>query len=195
MDDLIGLLVFIFAVGKLIGRVKKVQQNAPGKRVPPVRYVPPEPAEQTKPTEPVVFAPQPTPEAPAEPDVSQEEFWRQMSEVLQQAAEDEGPVAETGGRPAESGHETIVPESEGESRACEHGALGGSIPYDEHEGRTDEAPKRPKKRSEEQPGENTVAAYRPAMNAQEMRRAVVMAEILKRPQERMAEQARRWSLR
>jgi len=37
--------------------------------------------------------------------------------------------------------------------------------------------------------------YRPAMNAQEMRRAVVMAEILKRPQERMTEQARRWSVR
>lgn len=67
---------------------------------------------------------------------------------------------------------------EGTSRQCEHGAVGGSIKEHAHEG----APKA--KRATDEPEQQAAYRPRPRLDARELRRAVVMAEILKRPCER-----------
>ena len=69
---------------------------------------------------------------------------------------------------------------QGESRECEHGVVGGSIAGDAHEGEEKHAVKRAPDTHpvDEEP------LLRPRMNARELRRAVVMSEILKRPCER-----------
>lgn len=68
---------------------------------------------------------------------------------------------------------------QGESRECEHGVVGGSIPGDIHEGEEKHAVRRaPEARPVKQ------EPLRPRMDARELRRAVVMSEILKRPSER-----------
>ena len=85
--------------------------------------------------------------------------------------------------------------NEGDSRECEHGSVGGSMAYGSHEGGRPVSQIKPGRTIYDRKDEGVAAMYRPAMNAQEMRRAVVMAEILKRPQERMADQARRWNVR
>ena len=89
-----------------------------------------------------------------------------------------------------AGHRAVGNMDEGISRECEHGSLGGSMAYESHEGGS-----RVQRAQTAYDRQNETSLYRPAMTAQEMRKAVVMAEILKRPQERMAEQARRWSAR
>ena len=68
---------------------------------------------------------------------------------------------------------------QGASRECEHGVVGGSIAGDVHEGEEKHAVKRS---PETHPVE--LEPLRPRMNARELRRAVVMSEILKRPCER-----------
>jgi hypothetical protein len=88
-----------------------------------------------------------------------------------------------------SAHAAVGSLAEGTSRECDYGSLGGSMAYSHADG--EGAAKRPAAITEQPMQEE----YRPAMTAEEMRRAVVMAEILKTPQERMAEQARRWNLR
>jgi len=94
---------------------------------------------------------------------------------------------------------------EGNSRECKHGSVGGSMPIKSHSEGTNE----PRIRVQaslsggtkegsihvQAPPAGQMEPVRPVMSAEEMRRAVVMAEILKRPQERMAEQSRRWSVR
>ena len=72
--------------------------------------------------------------------------------------------------------------SEGDSLSCEHGAVGGSMGFNGgHEG-SDQRLKAP----EAQLTHAQWAASVPRMSAEEMRRAVVMAEILKRPGQRRA---------
>ncbi len=89
-----------------------------------------------------------------------------------------------------------IPEQEnGSSRECEHGSVGGSMDITTHEGGTDfehatvkvKAHVRPELRRDD---ENTVINTVRRLNAEDMRRAVVVSEILKRPEERMRE--RRW---
>lgn len=72
--------------------------------------------------------------------------------------------------------EAFVP-GEGESRQCEHGLAVGSIQEDAHEGEA----VAPQPLSSPAP---SMPAPRPRLNARELRRAVVTAEILKRPCER-----------
>ncbi len=89
------------------------------------------------------------------------------------------------------GHRAVGNISEGASRECEHGSLGGSMAYSGHTEGTERVKQTPAK-----PAAPTFEPLqRPGMSAEEMRRAVIMAEILKRPQERMAEQSRRWNAR
>ncbi len=92
------------------------------------------------------------------------------------------------------GHEAVAFMPEGNSRECEHGSIGGSMAYESHQGgRT--APEEEKRLGRFVETQAIDSLYMPTMNAREMRRAVVMAEILKRPAERRLEQARRWSVR
>lgn len=188
MEELFEAIIAIVIIGasliKTMSKANKVKQNAPGKAAAPVR--PAAPAEPTvrpiqtarpSPAQPTVHPTvQPT-EKPAQiPD-----FWQQMSKKF----------GEQAGTPApQTGHEAAGSMAEGDSRECEHGSIGGSMAYEGHQEGREKKEVRPRPAAAP-----AAAAYRPAMNAQEMRRAVVMAEILKRPQERMAEQARRWSVR
>lgn len=99
--------------------------------------------------------------------------------------------------------ETVLPESDhavqhmdnGSSRECEHGSVGGSMDITTHEGGTDfehatvkvTAHVRPEFREHD---EDTVIGTVRRLDAGDMRRAVIVSEILKRPDERMRE--RRW---
>lgn len=118
-------------------------------------------------------------------------FWQQMSEMLSQTA----AQPESAPQPApEDGHGAVSVMPEGDSRACEHGSVGGSIAYESHEGGR-VAPEEIKRLGRFVATEAEDARYEPFMDARQMRQAIVVAEILKRPAERRAEQARRWNLR
>lgn len=189
MESLIVIIGIIAAIVNAVNKGKKVKKNAPGQAARPQQPVQPpfQPVQRTRHgqmnrpdtvpagnAKPTVVPAQPT-AAPGNTD-----FWQQIAGLLD---EEEAPAAD-------KGHEQVTIMPEGDSRECEHGGVGGSMAYDSHqEGKVSSE----KKRREPAPQPETDTLYRPAMNAQEMRRAVVMAEILKRPQERMAEQARRWS--
>jgi len=94
--------------------------------------------------------------------------------------------------------------SEGESRECDHGSVGGSMDITSHAGMGEEYERA---KPEVQPLVRTSASSaRPAaepdampadsitrMTAAQMRQAVIMAEILRRPSERR--RAGRWSVR
>ena len=89
-----------------------------------------------------------------------------------------------------------IPQQEnGSSRECEHGSVGGSMDITTHEGGTDfehakvrvKAHVRPELQQEE---DDTVIGEVRRLDAKDMRRAVIVSEILKRPEERMRE--RRW---
>ena len=184
-EVIIALIVIVGSLIRTASKANKVRQNAPGKAAAPAR-----------PAAPVQQAARPAPArpAPAQPSIqptihpSQEEaplpdFWKQMSKHFNE---------EIASEKKEAGHQAVSGMAEGESRECEHGSVGGSMAYEAHqEGGEMKARPAAAPASAHKP----VSAFAPAMNAQEMRRAVVMAEILKRPQERMAEQARRWNVR
>lgn len=83
--------------------------------------------------------------------------------------------------PAHTQEPVLADLGEGESLSCEHGAVGGSMGFSGgHEGSEERlasaAPLRP--------AGVVNSAYAPRLTAQEMRRAIVAAEILKRPSER-----------
>lgn len=186
MDGIVAIIVIVAALAKIVNQTKKVKQNAPGKAAAPARSAAPA---RTAPARPMVRTPaapsvQPT-LRPAGESMQPGSFWQQVSSALQE--QDTSSVRA-------SGHEAPVRMPEGDSRECDHGSVGGSMAYQGHqEGREDRREKKPAAGAYDKPVFDDL--YRPAMNAQEMRQAVVMAEILKRPQERMAEQARRWTVR
>lgn len=198
MDALLAIIGIIAVIVNAVNKSKKVRQNAPGqaaapKSAAPAASVPRARTEQTvRPAvQPTIH---PTVSVPQSPAADQGSFWQQIGDALQKELGIDTDGADHGRR---------SPMNEGDSRECEHGAIGGSMPYGEHEGNKKPADqksaaaavKRPVRTEYDRKLEANASLYRPAMNAQEMRRAVVMAEILKRPQERMSEQARRWSVR
>ena len=172
-DILFGLIAVIAVIVRTINKAKKVKQNAPGRTMAPSSPVPKAYTERSVPGRTMTADPT---------DVSQPgNFWQQFGRVVQEEEQNRG-------------HEAVGRMAEGDSRECAHGSVGGSMAYKGHtEGGTDKKTGRSAQNAGEKPGADVL--YRPAMNAQEMRRAVVMAEILKRPQERMVEQARRWTAR
>ena len=115
------------------------------------------------------------------------------------------PLVEVPHRPSDDGG--MIDESdrartdllEGESRECDHGSLGGSMDITSHMGGDFEhaqtqvkvrvRPSRPAEPIEE--SRPMLSASK--LNAAQMRQAVVMAEILRRPSERMRD--RRWTFR
>lgn len=178
--EVVVILVIIFSVVNAISkqakqRPKRQPPNAPAKAEPPANM-------QT-------VANQKMEDSSRADD---ETSWQQvsMSELLGQAkAQPESVSAKM-----QDGHGVVKNLSEGDSRACEHGSLGGSIAYDSHEGGR-VAPQEIKRLGRFVATEAVDALYEPSMDVRQMRQAVVMAEILKRPAERQAEQARRWGRR
>jgi len=186
-EGIIALIVIFASLAKFLGQTKKVKQNAPGKAAAPMRPAAPAApvTRPAKPERPVPAAPTVKPTVqPTGGSVQLPEFWQQVSRTLKEELAPEN---------SDPGHEAVGMMAEGDSRECGHGSIGGSMAYEAHEegGRMKPNVRTPAPGS----AQKTEPAYRPAMNAQEMRRAVVMAEILKRPPERMAEQARRWNVR
>lgn len=219
MEELFEVVIVIIgviaAIAKAAGKTKKIKKNAPGQAkepvyeegqsaegaVQPARTAPRAGAGYAVPAQPTV---QPTvrPASPGQPlrpvaaptakaakpasaDIPvQPGFWQQLGEALKEELGVDGP---------QKGHGTVNKMPEGDSRECEHGSIGGSMAYESHQG--GRIMEERVVRTAEAPAAKEGKTFRPAMNAEEMRRAVVMAEILKRPQERMAEQARRWSVR
>ena len=188
-EGLFALIVVVIGLAaKFAGQTKKVKQNAPGKAAAPVRPAAPA-AERMRSSQSIRPVPaQPTVKPTIHPAGSAgvPDFWKQIGEELKEEQASEKSAA---AQPAK-GHEAAGKMAEGDSRECEHGSVGGSMAYEGHQEGREEKPVMPPR-----PAATAAPAYRPAMTAQEMRRAVVMAEVLKRPQERMAEQARRWSVR
>ena len=92
-----------------------------------------------------------------------------------------------------------MPESidEGDSRACDHGSVGGSMDITDHQGMGGEfvhaeqqvkttvtTTVKPSRSDGEEASALREVGGIPQMSAAQMRQAVVMAEILKRPAER-----------
>lgn len=189
-EGIIALIVIFASLAKFVGQTKKVKQNAPGKAAAPVCPAAPA-APAARPAEPARPAPAvPTVKPTVQPSggsVQLPEFWQQVSRALK---EELAPEKKT-----DPGHETVGKMAEGDSRECGHGSIGGSMAYEAHDEGGRMTPNVRTPATSGVRAQQNEPAYRPAMNAQEMRRAVVMAEILKRPQDRMAEQARRWNVR
>lgn len=202
MEGIIAIIFIVFVLSKLSENTKKVKQNAPGRTAPPMQTpsAPARPASQPRPLAQPTVAPT---VKPAQPSGS---FWEQMMDALEEleektSEENMQPLSGQSSLPKQkktaprssspdAGHSAVGSLSEGSSRECEHGSLGGSMAYEHSDGMPSV-----QRRASTQSEPTEEAVYRPAMTAEEMRRAVVMAEILKRPEERMAEQARRWNLR
>ncbi len=194
MEGIIAIIIIIAALARLNTNAKKVRQNAPGQSRPPQSAEPTRPLTQS--TRPVM---QPTVQPTVKPIQPTGSFWGQMMDALEEAENEVKRMPQTASvkpaaakKPATTyhkGHAAVGSLPEGTSRECDYGSLGGSMAYTH----TDGAPAAQRKPVEKDAQAEEI--YRPAMTAEEMRRAVVMAEILKRPQERMAEQARRWNLR
>ena len=192
MEELFEVIIAIAVIAggliKTMSKANKVKHNAPGQAAAPAK-----PAAPAQPAARPAGSARPAPAMPTvKPTVQPSggaqlpEFWRQISETIKDefAPEKSAPAQKA------RGHEAVGEMDEGSSRECEHGSLGGSMAYEGHqEGREAKLAVRPRPAAAQTP------AFQPRMSAQEMRRAVVMAEVLKRPQERMAEQARRWNAR
>lgn len=147
-------------------------------------------------------APAAAPKAPQEKPVQSIKSARESAEVFDAC----GPLDESDRAPVDL--------TEGESRSCDHGSLGGSMEVADHQGMGEKyvhAQQKVKTRvktevaatvktqvrvsREDVVGETHIVDEGEApvaeLTPEQMRRAVVMAEILKRPCERQ----RRWSAR
>ena len=183
MQAIIALIIIVWAVGRVMKAGKKVVNNAPGKaQQPPVQQA--APAVKSEP-----------PEAPVK------------------SAEESAAVFDACGTLDESDHAPTVL-IEGESRSCDHGSLGGSMEVADHQGMGEtfvHAQQQIKTRVKTEVAATVKTQVRVSredvvgetqavddeetpvaeLTPEQMRRAVVMAEILKRPCERR----RRWSAR
>ena len=163
------LIILLIAVVAILSNSKKKKKGSGGQSVPGRQTVP---GRQARP-----WPEAQRPGAAVEP-VQPEMDMEAEPAVPEQPEEPEKPQV----------HVTLkTPEQEAKakgfgqvaSRECEHGVVGGSIAGDAHEGEEKHAVKRS---PETHPVE--LEPLRPRINARELRRAVVMSEILKRPCER-----------
>ena len=191
LDVLIVLAIIVVAIISTASKGKKLSNNRPGQGRPgqarPQRTVRPapqakpvasaKPVAQAKPTKPAApVAPiAPTAAEPARP-ARQPSLQELLQELLQDAAPEKAPAPITKAQPAE-----------GFSFADDKDCVGGSLPHDEaalHEGESGmfTEPARARKR-EPAAAAAIVAPQRGGFHpdAAEMRRAVVMSEILGRP--------------
>ena len=165
-----ALIILVIAVVAILSNSKKKKKGSGGQSVPGRQTVPgrqnrpwPEAQRPDRPDEPVQAVQPETdmeiePAAPEKPEKPQVHV---TLKTVEQEAKEKGF-------------------GQGTSRECEHGVVGGSIAGDAHEGEEKHAVKRVPDTYpvDEEP------LLRPRMNARELRRAVVMSEILKRPCER-----------
>ena len=188
LDVLIVLAIIVVAIISTASKGKKLSNNRPGQGRPgqaqPQRTVRPapqakpvasaKPVAQAKPTKPAAPV-APTAAEPARP-ARQPSLQELLQELLQDAAPEKAPAPVTKAQPAE-----------GFSFADDKDCVGGSLPHDEaalHEGESGmfTEPARARKR-EPAAAAAIVAPQRGGFHpdAAEMRRAVVMSEILGRP--------------
>lgn len=184
--QILPILIIIFIVSQLSKRTKQVKNNRPGQGArptpggTPVRdravrrpYMPAQPIAQ--PTVAPSYTP-PQPEPASEPE--QTDYTAGMLDDSDRARTDL---------------------TEGDSRECDHGSLGGSMDITSHAGMGEEF-----EHAEQRAKPNVKPAYAAAeqaaslqsptkLTAAQMRQAIVWAEILKRPSERW--QSGRWSAR
>lgn len=186
-EGVLGIIIMVIAISRLNKNSKKVKQNRPGQS----SGIPQNPA----------------PAQPQQAEPVQRSFWEQMVMELEKAAGDEDapemkapvparpkaeplkPVKTAAKTQKHDGHAAVGSLAEGTSRECDYGSIGGSMAYTHTDGEAEGRRTIAVQNTQSEPQ----TAYCPAMTAEEMRQAIVMAEILKTPQERMAEQARRWN--
>lgn len=161
-----ALLILLIVLAAIVSNSKKKKQKrAPVQKTPQPAHDRPWPQEKAaEPVAPLAQAELDEADVPEEAEIPEEPEQPQVHVTLKTVEEER----------REPGL------GQGESRECEHGVIGGSIAGDVHEGEEKHAVRRA---PETQPVELD-APLRPRLNARELRRAVVMSEILKRPGER-----------
>lgn len=196
MDGLIGILIFIWIMSRIFGGAKKTAKNAPKRQQGAVR---PAPVPVKSEPEPVKVEPLTYAEGESVYGGYDEKEERETPNYMSGSVLDETDYA-------------VSDLAEGESRECSHGSRGGSMDITEHTGMGEEfvhaeqqvkttvtttVATKVKTRVKASRGESaetdsaSASGAMPAMSASQMRQAIVMAEILKRPAERF----RRWPSR
>ena len=184
LDGLGFIIIIIIAIVSIVSKEKKLNKNRPGQgrsnQTRPGQQARPA---QAKPQQAVRPAPPPAqPATPAPGPVAPTEPTRQpnLQELLQELLHDAEDI------PAETPAQ-VSSSAEGDSFADDKDCVGGSLPHDEaalHEGESGvfTEPARTRKR-EPAAAAAIVAPQRGGFHpdAAEMRRAVVMSEILGRP--------------
>lgn len=152
-----ALIILVIALVAILSNGKKKKKGT-GRQTAPGRQARPWPDAQRPDAEKApVQAARPEPVAPGKPE-------RPQAQVTPKMPERERKKEGFG---------------QGESRECAHGVVGGSLAGDAHEGELRHAVRRAPDTHPVEP-----EPFRPRVNARELRRAVVMSEILKRPGER-----------
>ncbi len=180
------VLIIIFILSQVFKGSKKVKTNRPGQPAKPAAAPGGAPSGERgvrrpyMPAQPVV---KPTVQPIAEP--AQAAF----APAAADAAAADGLLDES-----DRARTDLV---EGESRECDHGSLGGSMDITTHMGQGAEYERA---QVQVKPSRSDETADAPAalvsitkLTAAQMRQAVIVSEILKRPAERM--QGRRWAAR
>ncbi len=179
MGGIIPFIVIIWVIFQILTRSKQVKNVRPGQGG--AKPAPGESAARGRASRPYV---------PAQPSVQPSYTPAQpQSEAAQ--SYDDGMLDES-----DRAREDLT---EGESRECDHGSLGGSMDITSHAGMGEEF-----EHARQQATPNVKPAYAAAaesapmqsaskLTAAQMRQAVVWAEILKRPSERW--QGGRWTAR
>ena len=194
LGGIIPILIIIFIISRISSSAKKVQSARPGQHgAAPARGPAggqPKPGQRTiSATPPGPVAGQPLlinlePAAPAPESAAARDRFYGMLDESDRARSDL---------------------AEGDSRECDHGSVGGSMDITSHMGQGDtfehakqqvqtsvKVNVRPS-RAAAQAETKAAAQAIPEMSAKQMRQAVIMAEILRRPAERFA--GRRWAAR
>ena len=193
MNGIIPILIIIFIIARISGGMKKVHGNRPGQHgAAPTPGGSPARNRAGMSGQTVVVPP-----GPVQPAQSRPIYDPATAPVEQKTAHLNGMLDES-----DRARDDLT---EGDSRECDHGSVGGSMDITTHMGQGEafeharqQVQTRVKvnvKASRSATKEETSAAARPIpeMSAAQMRQAVIRAEILKRPAERFA--GRRWAAR
>ena len=191
MEGIIALIIIIAGIVGSLNKSKKIVQSRPGQGNQPdfKPSAPKKPRPETRaeaPEERTVYRPKPQsaapkpapvqPMAPASPDKAGQRPLPSLQDLLQSfIGEEEKPAA---AKPAD-----VIPESQ--SPVDEKGCVGGSLPHSAaalHEGETvAKMPPRLEFKHPDTSADFEVQHSRLRVSAEDMRRTVVMAEILGKP--------------
>lgn len=154
MDGIVALLTILILIGSLVGRARSLSQKRPGRASAPAAR----PAQEARPL-------QERRPARRQTAVPQKKLPPELRSAFEKARTQAAPA-----------------QSEGASRVAEDGCVGGSLPHEEaHPPKparpAPEAATAPMPRAQQAPAISALGA----VDAAQMRRAVVMAEVLARP--------------